>query len=287
MSFLKTVLPPVIFEGLLDIYVYLRTFRFRPLIRSNRQLGRRTGDVFIVGSGKSILDVELSKLKDKNVIFLNNLFEHSSYDEISRGRGSKFHLIAPLHRPQTDEQWKIWLEKLFARRGNKTNLLVGLSSAQPDSIRLIKELGFTKQHSLYFYLAGSKKLTPARVDKSFKVCRHSVVSAGAASVYAIFYAIFLGFERVYLVGMDHDYILYSNDDEMRFYKGAEHQKGEFVKTFGKNFTTAELLRQYEIFSIYDAVESRFPGRVINLSDRGFLRSFVRMKFNDLFESNSS
>jgi len=110
-----------------------------------------------------------------------------------------------------------------------------------------------------------------------------VWSAETVSIYALIAAIYMGFDEIYLLGMDHDYFLYEDESQMRMYEKAVHQQNEFERTFGDTFYIKEFLRQYNIFSKYKAFADHSTSKIFNASNGGILKVFPKVKFESLFE----
>jgi hypothetical protein len=94
-------------------------------------------------------------------------------------------------------------------------------------------------------------------------------------------AIYLGFEKIYLIGMDHNYFLYKNEEDMRLYKNAIHQKNEFKRSFGNMFYINEYLRQYNIFSKYFYLNNINRVEIYNATRGGVLEVFPRVEYESL------
>ena len=55
-----------------------------------------------------------------------------------------------------------------------------------------------------------------------------VLSANTVSIYALLASIYMGFDEIYLLGMDHNYMCKSEVDS-RFYKHSIHQKDQIKR----------------------------------------------------------
>lgn len=94
---------------------------------------------------------------------------------------------------------------------------------------------------------------------------------------------YMGFEKIYLLGMDHNYFLFDNEKNMRMYKNAIHQNNELKRTFGNDFYVIEFLRQYNIFIKYRFFTKNFQGSVYNLSEESLLKIFPKVKLREVIE----
>ncbi|HMB96326.1 MAG TPA: N-acetylneuraminate synthase family protein, partial [Tepidisphaeraceae bacterium] len=86
------------------------------LIKLNRPLrDRHAGQrCFIIATGPSIRQQDLSKLAGENIIAVSNLFVHPEYQTIA----PKYHCIAQFHKPITEEAWQAWMDELAAKSGD-------------------------------------------------------------------------------------------------------------------------------------------------------------------------
>jgi hypothetical protein len=108
-------------------------------------------------------------------------------------------------------------------------------------------------------------------------------NANTVSIYALIIAIYMGFDEIVLLGMDHNYFLYDNEKEMRIYSSSIHQEDEFKRTFGEDFYTIEFLRQYRIFRQYALLQKKCQAKIFNSSSSGILKVFPKKKFISFFE----
>lgn len=235
---------------------------------------------FILGSGNSLNTQDLTKLKDKNVITINNVFVKDDYNEIVCGSGGKYHICAPIHPPQTEDEWLAWLKDMDSKIPPHVKLIFGVSTSNMNIKRLVDNNQLFIGREIYWYFTG-KKYNVRKPNLDGISVYNNVYSCEAASLYAIFYAMHMGFSKIYLMGMDHDYFLHDNESDMRIYSSAIHQKDEFKRTFGDDFYVEEFLRQYKIFKKYSFLNTTYPGRIVNLSSGKVLKIFQRNKFEDV------
>ena len=238
--------------------------------------------VFIVGSGNSIKKLDLMKLKDENVIILNNGTAIDGYDEIMSGAGIKSHLAAPIHPPQTDKEWISWFKKLEKEIPVYVNVFFGLNAYKRNAKELIFESHLFSNHDLNWYFVGRDMPESGSLVKGLDLTK-PIFAGEAASIYGLILAEYMEFQEVYLLGMDHDYFLYDDESEMRFYRGSEHQENELKRTFGLRFYIDEFYRQYSIFSKYFAFNVGFKSRIYSCSGP-VLKVFKRASYLDLFDS---
>ncbi len=259
-------------------------YRYKKLILKNEKVkgigkGKR---VFLIGSGNSIKKIDLNLLSNDNVIVLNNGCVIDEYKKIMSGSGIKVHLIAPIHPPQTDQEWVAWFKKLQANILTDSYFFVGLNSYKRNAFNLIKENSLFCKHQVNWYYTGKEMPASNRFESLFKGLNLTkmIYTGEAASIYGLILAEYMQFDEIILLGMDHDYFLYDDEGSMRVYSEAEHQKNELNRTFNSDFYVEEFYRQYKIFKKYSVLRDIFKSRVYSCSGP-VLKVFKRKKFDQL------
>ncbi len=275
------ILPPAMARWVINLLVSIRAGDYLKELSENTSLhnkyqGQRC---FLLGSGNSIKQEDLAPLQNEHLFALNNFHVHPQFRSIFTGEGDKFYFIAPIHPPQTEAEWVDWIQGIEQNVPSHAHFIFGLNRNRYNLKYLINQHGLLKGRGINWYFSGSKHREGDAIDIDL-TC--SIIGAEAVSVYAIIAALYMGFSEIYLLGMDHDYFLYDNEEEMRMYAKAPHQQDELARTFGDAFYRKELLRQYEIFTKYQDLNQQFPGRIFNAGQGGLLRIFQRVRFQDLF-----
>ena len=253
----------------------------RSVCNRNKELkgiskGRRC---FILGSGPSIKKQNLKLLIDEDVIFLNNFVVHEDFLAISQSHlANKYYMIAPIHKPQSREEWEAWLEELDNKIPTTVTCIFGTNASPINTKKLTDEKRMFKSKNVYWYFPLYEFF---RKSKGRDLC-NPIAKAEAVSVYALLAAIHLGYDEIYLLGMDHDYFLYDDEASMRMYRDAVHQKNELQRAFGNDFYVEEFYRQYRIFSKYKQLRDDSHVKIFNASAAGVLKVFQRVKYESLF-----
>lgn len=282
---IKAITPPIIWEKFLSIKRYRRFSEYKDLVKKNVELhGLHTGNrCFILGSGPSIKTEDLKPLKNEIVFALNNFYVHNDFQTIMRGDVPKYYMTAPIHRPQTENEWKSWFEDMEKNMPRNTIMLFGLDGYKGNIKHILDKYNLFKENKIFWYFAGvefdKKNFSINAMDLT-----KSIYLGEAVSIYALIAAIYMGFDEIYLLGMDHDYFLYDDENQMRMYKKALHQNNELFRSFGDEFYTQEFLRQYKIFSKYQAFLKHSNQKIYNASSGGILKVFQKVKFQSLFNA---
>ncbi len=283
-KFIKNLIPPLFWDIVQFAKDYKYFSRYRKLVVKNSELkdihkGKRC---FILGSGTSIKKENLKKLKNEIVFALNNFYVHEDFSEIMSGNIEKYYMTAPIHSPQTEKEWKEWFEDMEKYMPNNINMLFGINRDDINIKYIFDKYKIFKHHKINWYYAG-KKFFYESFDKSAMDITRAIYEGEAVSIYSLIVALYMGFDEIYLVGMDHDYFLYNDESEMRMYSSAKHQKNEFARTFGNMFYINEFLRQYKIFSKYKIFDDNYSCKIFNTSSSSLLKVFPKVKFEDLFD----
>jgi len=274
-------LPPFLYRKLVNLKAFVQNYKFNKLIIDNDKYRgiHRNHNCYILGSGPSIKKQDLKILKNQIVISLNNFFVHPDYNEIVANGVSNYHVIAPTHEPQTEKEWVLWLTEMELKVPINVKLIFGLNSYPCNVQFLVDKYSFFQQHEIIWYC--SPLLFDETLGSSNNIdIASNVFGAEAVSVYALIVSIYMGFDNIYLLGMDHDYFLHSDESKMRMYSNADHQNNEFERTFGKRFYTLELHRQYKIFCKYEFLKSISKSKIYNATEGGILKVFPLVKLID-------
>jgi len=236
---------------------------------------------FILGSGPSIKKENLKVLKNEVVFALNNFYVHEDFKEIMEEGVAKYHMLAPIHRPQKESEWRAWFDDMEKNMPKNVVMLCGLNGYKENTKYLFSKYRLFEGHDAYWYFA-SRSFDGNEFKRKGVDLERNVYSGESVSIYALICALYMGFDEIYLLGMDHDYFLYDKESEMRMYSSAAHQNNEFERTFGDRFYDEEFNRQYKIFIKYRELQMIAGDRIFNASSGGVLRTFPRVKFKDLF-----
>lgn len=168
-------------------------------------LGKRC---FILGTGPSIKQQNLLLLREESCIAVSNFFVHPDYNLIC----PQYHCIAPYHQPITEKAWQAWIREI-AVRTNDSTLFFGISDF--DRNGYVEQLNERIQHYLNFEGALSD-IASSGIDLS-----KGLPQVQSVTVMALYVAIYLGFNQIYLLGCDHDAITHIHTSS-HFYDESEH-----------------------------------------------------------------
>ncbi len=281
---IKSLIPPLLWDKMMYLRSYKHFIKYKKLVSKNIELkdihkGKRC---FILGSGPSIKKENLKPLKNEIVFALNNFYVHEDFAEIMSGDVPKYYMTAPIHPPQSEDEWKRWFEDMESHMPKNTKMLFGLNAYDGNIKTIFDKYKIFENHKISWYFAGVN-YEDENFSKNAMDITKPIYTAEAVSVYALLLAIYMGFDEIYLLGMDHDYFLYEDESQMRMYEKAVHQQNEFERTFGDTFYIKEFLRQYNIFLKYKAFADHSTSKIFNASNGGILKLFLKVKLEDLFK----
>jgi hypothetical protein len=265
-------LPPIAIDAFLCSRNAVDLWLNRKILAKNRSIaGSFAGeDCFILATGPSIAKQNLSLLKNRLCISVSNFFVHPDFNVLK----PIFHCIAPYHLPITEAAWQDWMRDLRSHIDNDTSVVFGLSDFQRS------DKFFEDCQRYYLYFGASENY----ISKNGLNLTRPLLSPRSVSIHAIQLAMGLGFSRIFLIGLDHDYISHHGDSR-HFYDEAQDAKvrggysewdKSLVNDIGVGFESLAILwRQYRFLrkmAEYQHVE------IINLTDGGLLDVFERRDF---------
>jgi hypothetical protein len=280
---LKYFTPPILVNKTKDFLNYIDFKKYCDIVKNNVELKdkHKGGRCFMLGSGPSIKDENLKPLKNEIVFALNNFYVHDDFPEIMSTNIEKYYMTAPTHPPQTEKEWTNWFADMEKNMPINANMIFGISNHINNINNILEQNHFFKNHQKYWYYAGINindyyQYRPRDID----IVRMTWM-ANTVSIYAIIFAIYMGFSEIYLLGMDHDYIC-NNESNCRFYKNGIHQNNESNRiTKGSSRTKKESLGIYKVFSQYELLLKNSNTKIYNTSRNSLLDVFNYVTFNDV------
>lgn len=272
---IKSLIPPLLWDKLQYIRNYRHFVKYKDVVAKNIELkdihkGKRC---FILGSGTSIKKEDLKPLKNEIVFALNNFYVHEDFAEIMSGDMPKYYMTAPIHPPQTEDEWKRWFVDMEKYMPKNTNMLFGLNAYEGNIKYIFEKYGIFKEHKINWYFAGVNASEYYSFDQKDIDMTNMIWSANTVSIYALIVTIYMGFDEIYLLGMDHNYMCKSEND-WRFYKEAIHQKDEEKRSMGdKSHVQHSFMATSRIFEHYQILKDNNKIKIYNCSSSSLLDIF--------------
>lgn len=198
---------------------------------------------FILCTGPSILRQDLLPLSSNNCIAVSNFYLHPNFRFIN----PKYYCLAPWHPPHDRSEY-IRLVHNIANLSDQLNLFLDLTThsflpdpEDPSNCPLSRSIFFVDSSG------SAKSLLRNGIDLVGQIIRPQSVS-----IMALQLAIYLGFDKIFLLGCDHDSILnvrtnYANN---HFY-----DESKSILTTDTSTFTGELYSLYTLWKQYELIKS--------------------------------
>ena len=273
------LIPPKILEVFLSGKVYLKNTLMnsenKRLLADNHLLkNRHTGcRCFILGAGSSIKNQDIKKLKGEFVISVSNTFVHPDFAEIN----PKYHILPSLIESHGDtypeEKFIAWLKAMEASTNNAEMFF------HIGDRAMIQKNGLFHNRILHWF-------THAHWNGNFNtpINLARIPHVWSVSELALTVALYLGFDKIYLIGIDHDWF---NGLFVYFF---DHKKEHVIQPDKNNLgnidSEYQMRRHADIFRKYKYLYS-IKRNIFNANSNSnhYLDVFPKVDFDSLFESH--
>lgn len=248
------------------------------LAQSKDLKGRHAGSrCFILGAGSSIAQQDLNKLAGEYVISVSNTFVHPDYSSIR----PRYHVLPAIllghDKYYPKEKFVTWLKEMESRTLDAEMFFHIGDREMIESNGLFR--GRTLHWVEYAPWDGSMN-TPIDLSK--------VPTIWSVSELAITTAIYLGFEEIYLIGIDHDWF---NGPLVYFYDAnKDHKMQPTEKLLQQHGVDAEfqMRRHADIFRkykyLYGLKRNIFNA---NANPNHYLDVFPKVDYDSLFVGHNA
>ncbi len=242
---------------------------------------------FIVGSGNSIGDIDLKLLKNENIIFLNSFLHHDQYsDLIKSNKGKKFHVFTPLHEFKNKKILENYIDEFKNPILKHVTCFFGIDDFSTNYIEEFKKKNL-EIHDSSFYVYCTKKYDDigSISPDDFELSKN-IWSPKTSSNLALQIAIYMNFNEIYLIGIDHDYMNTKHSENIKIIKKGtlvedEQDQWNDLLDDGRINQTSFLKDLIPVIKPMEIIEKKFPGRVKNLSKRSFFYCHDQVDISDL------
>lgn len=250
----------------------------RSLLEKNKELkdchaGSRC---FILGAGSSVKEQDISKLEGEFVISVNNTFVHPDFSRIK----PRYHVLPPMIKYHgylhPEERFVGWLRGMEVATGEAEMFMhVG------DREMIVRNGLFKNRiiHWLEFTNAWDENFN----EPINLMCIPPIESV---SELALTVAVYLGFDKIYMVGFDHDWFngvyVYFFDLNKEHALHSDEDDSYVVDSESQMRRHASMFRKYKyLYSIRKNIYNA------NANPRHYLDVFPKVEFNDLFKGKIS
>lgn len=254
----KVLLPPILldaFRCLMQIFVLIKNWR---LVHRNTALKNKYFDeaVYILGNGPSLNNYNLKLIAPYKVITMNHFELHPMKKELN----IVAHCIGEPYKSSTWEDPSPMLNGVVA-----DTYWFNMDAKSFFSGRKI--------NNVYFYLQSpfgacflSERNNLAGVALPFQ----------STSQMAIYVAMYMGFKKIYLLGLDHDWLV-TRGHSPHFYEEREGvERGDL-----SGFTYTEMIKislnLFNIYSVIKKIADRHRIKIYNISNPTYLDVFPIIK----------
>jgi len=214
----------------------------------------------------------LKLLLDEIVITQNNFHAHADIDVIR----PQYHCVVGKYQPdESDPDWVEWFKSMEDRLPAETIFFHGLSSK-----KLIDQMIFFVDRCYYI----DQGLNPMFMKSAAIDITRKIMYVPTALTLCLTVALYLGFEKIYLVGFDLDQICRMEDrDQVRFYGNSPITDNVYERSAEENFAGTEfgwfnrwlMWRQFGLLRQYGQEAGQ---EIINLTRGGLLDCFERQSY---------
>jgi len=273
----------------------LSGYKWKELLKPNTELknkyhGKRC---FILGTAPSIMEFDLKKIKDECIIAINEFYYHPDFDQIFNSHpANKFIVLPPTHATIEEQETLHDLEDMEQKISPEVTLMFGLDDYPVNYHYQIKKHDLFKGHELKYFSTGIQtQLGWYRFSKKHWDFTRNIWSSAVGSVYALLFALYMNFDEIYLLGIDHSYLSYNDPASYRFYRqnsnphrktSDEIKRNEEVHQKSQN--TIILEGTHLAFEQYSLINRFSKSRIYNLSPKSIVDIFPRGNFEDIIKS---
>lgn len=241
---------------------------------------------FILATGPSIAKQNLLGLRNETCIAVGDFYLHPDAKVIN----PEYQVIAPMHQPFDDKLVLTIMDGYKKQYSENTTYFFGYSPYESSYNAVFNRNPLSRpKKEFYINYSGSRFLEEDtyKSKKMWDICG-TPFSCMTVVFSAIQIALYMGFDKIYLLGCDHDYLerklIGKGFDNHHFYKDKEDGIEGIVK-FLDDFSLEQWFyqyyyrwKQYRLMKQY----AQEKGQVIlNATHGGMLDVFDRVKFEDI------
>jgi len=259
----------------------MNLFPDKVLNRNKELKGKYAGEkLFIIGSGPSIKEEDLSILEGQNVMTQNNFHMHEMINVLN----PKFHVVVPKHHANSfDDDWIDWIGDMEEKLPNDCTYFFGKNTKY-----LIDSKTSIGDRSYYI----NQGLNPLFMNRTDCDISNRIMNVTSVITQCLMTAVYLGFDEIFLLGMDLNQIVqFAEDrDNVRWYSHSKITDNKAEKGFEDNllksgnmyFEFWKMWRQLNMIDNYAKAKNVFIG---NVSKFGLLNVFPRVDIQEAIKNS--
>lgn len=241
---------------------------------------------FILGNGPSVKNMDLSVLVDEKVFTVNQFTRTKIYKEIK----PSFHLWSDERFFKLNENDKGDMEILSDMKNAKISTSKPIVFYKISAKKMIEKYKLDSVLNIYYY--SDNLIFDDKYKKEVDMCR-SIPWFPTVVQYAIFFAIYMGFSEIYLLGCECSGILnfIKEKDNNSFinnysytYELNKNEQHNFRKAIEPRTSAQEFIGHYKVFKYYEYLIKycrKHNVKLVNCTPGGLLDSIPRCEFKDV------
>jgi len=159
---------------------------------------------FIIGNGPSIKEQDLLKLRDEQTFVVNSFWNHPQYKEIN----PKYHVIIDADVFPIDNQKNNFFSKEILKNSELLNSCSTKLFFHAFGKKFVEKNGVFDKNNIYYLLSrgqmGDGSGFNVEIDRIIPNTKNVIVAT-------IIIAAYMGFDEIYLLGCEHDFLAYPSD----------------------------------------------------------------------------
>jgi len=255
------------------------TFDHSLLEYKDKHLGQR---VFILASGPSINTQDLTLLRNDICIAVSQFFLHPQIDQIR----PQYHCFAPQHYPFNDETNQIIFNNFKKNYNYPVKVFIGNRNYQYSYYNFLQKHPEYEINASFIDYSNSPQLNEKNhtdemiwniTQKPFKI--RTVIYT------AIQLAYYMGFQKIYLLGVDHNYLneQKNNQEGYHFYNEQKsYSDKEHLNMFSTERWFEEYFYRWKQYRLMKEFLETKNVKIYNATNGGMLDVFERVNYDLLF-----
>lgn len=241
-----------------------------PILQRNKELHNIATNkpCFVLATGPSINEQDLTKLEGKDCFSISNFFLHKDIKIIK----PKLHFFAPYHEPLILENYIDWLRLADKKLPKETNIVLGLAN-----------YGLAKKYNLF----PNRKIYYLDLLNTWDIntdLTKQVIEPQTGPIMILPVLDYMGYSEINLIGQDMNRLKDYQGTTQNFYKNDPRKNA----TDGAAWEDiiVELKRTCKMFEQFKAYNDYFKSKgkkLINLSPDSWLSFIEKKDFNNIME----
>lgn len=230
---------------------------------------------FILATGPSIKQQDLTKLQGEDVFSISNFFLHKDINIIK----PKFHFFAPYHEPLILENYINWLKLADEKLPRETNIVLASCNEY-----LVKEYGLFPTRTIFYVdLKPIDLESPLNTDITLPV-----MAPQTGPIMILPVCDYMGYKEIYLVGQDMNRLANYGGTTQNFYDNDPRKNAtdanNWIDIIPEMERTLIMFKQFKKYADYfQQKEIKF----YNLSPASWLSFIEKKDFNNVLENKEN